>query len=76
MRAVCPLRAGGISAYSLTDRAPGYGPGGRGSIPCMQAVAVADMVMQRIVDPPYAGSNPVGHLSGCSLVGKTRDLGS
>ena len=32
------------------------------SIRAGDTVTVADMVMQRIVDPPYAGSNPVSHL--------------
>ena len=32
-----------------------------GSNPTAVAVAVADMAMQRIVVPPYVGSNPIGH---------------
>ena len=32
------------------------------SIRVGDTVTVADMVMQRIVDPPHAGSNPVSHL--------------
>ena len=33
-----------------------------GSNPATPSVTVADMVMQRIVDPPYVGSNPISHL--------------
>ena len=33
-----------------------------GSRPTVVAVTVADLVMQRIVVPPYVGSNPIGHL--------------
>ena len=32
-----------------------------GSIPTTGCVAVADMVMRRIVIPKYVGSNPIGH---------------
>ena len=40
-----------------------------GSIPTTGYVAVADMVMRRIVIPKYVGSNPIGHLCSCSSVG-------
>ena len=33
-----------------------------GSRPTVVVVTVADLVMQRIVDPPYVGSNSIGHL--------------
>ena len=51
---ICPRR--------LTDRPGGHGPSDARSIRAGDTVTVADMVMQRIVDPPYAGSNPVSHL--------------
>ena len=51
---ICPRR--------LMDRPGGYGPSDARSIRAGDTVTVADMVMQRIVDPPYAGSNPVSHL--------------
>lgn len=44
------------------ERPGGYGPSDARSTRVRDAVTVADMVMQRIVIPPYAGSNPVGHL--------------
>ena len=44
------------------DRPGGYEPPDARSTRAGDAVAVADMVMQRIMDPPYAGSNPVSHL--------------
>ena len=34
-----------------------------GSIPVAPAVAVAQLAVQRIVDPPVVGSNPIGHRS-------------
>ena len=40
-------------------------------------MTVADLVMQRIVVPPYVGSNPIGHLinfGGLSLTGKAAVL--
>ena len=46
----------------LMDRPGGHGPSDARSIRAGDTVTVADMVMQRIVDPPYAGSNPVSHL--------------
>ena len=33
-----------------------------GSSPSRKIVVVADLAMQRIVVPPYGGSNPLGHL--------------
>lgn len=44
-----------------------------GSTPTARTVAVAEMVMHRIVAPNYAGSNPVGHLSNTdkALAGET-----
>ena len=51
---ICPRR--------LTDRPGGHGPSDARSIRAGDTVTVADMAMQRIVDPPYAGSNPVSHL--------------
>ena len=44
------------------DRPGGHGPSDARSTRAGDAVTVADMVMQRIVVPPYAGSNPVSHL--------------
>ena len=32
-----------------------------GSTPVSATVAVADLVMHRIVAPEYVGSNPIGH---------------
>lgn len=53
--AACP---GGEGAVLKT-----VGPKGlAGSNPVCSAVAVADLVMQRIVVPPYVGSNPISHL--------------
>ena len=52
---ICPRR--------LMDRPGGHGPSDARSTRAGDAVTVADMVMQRIVVPPYAGSNPVSHLS-------------
>ena len=46
----------------LKDRPDGYEPSDARSIRAGDAVTVADMAMQRIVVPPYAGSNPVSHL--------------
>ena len=51
---ICPRR--------LKDRPGGYGPSDARSTRAGDTVTVADMAMQRIVDPPYAGSNPVSHL--------------
>ena len=51
---ICPRR--------LMDRPAGYEPTDARSTRAGDAVTVADMVMQRIVVPPYAGSNPVSHL--------------
>ena len=34
-----------------------------GSIPTQSTVAVADLVMHRIVAPDYVGSNPISHLN-------------
>ena len=50
---ICPRR--------LMDRPGGYGPSDARSIRAGDTVTVADMVMQRIVVPPHAGSNPVSH---------------
>ena len=47
----------------LKDRPDGYEPSDARSIRAGDAVTVADMAMQRIVVPPYAGSNPVSHLT-------------
>ena len=47
----------------LKDRPDGYDPSDARSIRAGDAVTVADMAMQRIVVPPYAGSNPVSHLT-------------
>ena len=44
------------------DRPGGHGPSDARSTRAGDAVTVADMVMQRIVVSPYAGSNPVSHL--------------
>ena len=33
-----------------------------GSRPTVVVVTMADLVMQRIVVPPYMGSNPISHL--------------
>ena len=44
------------------DRPGGHGPSDARSIRAGDTVTVADMAMQRIVDPPHAGSNPVSHL--------------
>ena len=44
------------------DKPGGYEPSDARSIRAGNAVAVADMVMQRIVVPPYAGSSPASHL--------------
>ena len=33
-----------------------------GSNPVCSAVTMADLAMQRIVDPHYMGSNPISHL--------------
>ena len=44
------------------DKPGGYEPSDARSIRAGDAVTVADMVMQRIVVPPYAGSNPASHL--------------
>ena len=51
---ICPRR--------LKDRPGGHGPSDARSTRAGDAVTVADTVMQRIVVPPYAGSNPVSHL--------------
>ena len=51
---ICPRR--------LKDRPGGYGPSDARSTRAGDTVTVADMAMQRIVDPSYAGSNPVSHL--------------
>ena len=45
------------------DRPGGYEPSNARSTRAGDAVTVADMAMQRIVVPPYTGSNPVSHLS-------------
>ena len=45
----------------LMDRPGGHGPSDARSNRAGDAVTVADLVMQRIVVPPYAGSNPVSH---------------
>ena len=37
-----------------------------GSNPSLQTVAVAQLVVQRIVVPPVVGSSPIGHL--CILI--------
>ena len=61
----CPLRAlrtTNTCPRRLKDRPGGYGPSDARSTRAGDAVAVADMVMQRIVVPPYAGSSPVSHL--------------
>ena len=50
------------------DRPGGHGPSDARSIRAGDAVTVADMVMQRIVVPPYAGSNPVSHLFQIALL--------
>ena len=47
----------------LKDRPDGHEPSDARSIRAGDAVTVADMVMQRIVVPPYAGSNRVSHLT-------------
>ena len=40
------------------------GPKGlAGSNPVCSAVTMADLAMQRIVVPPYMGSNPISHLN-------------
>jgi hypothetical protein len=39
----------------------GSGPVGRGSSPCRGAVGVAQLVEQRFVEPPVAGSRPAVH---------------
>ena len=46
----------------LKDRPGGHEPSDARSTRAGDAVTVADMAMQRIVVPPYAGSNPVRHL--------------
>ena len=53
--AVCP---GGEGAVLKT-----VGPKGlAGSNPVCSVVTMADLAMQRIVVPPYMGSNPISHL--------------
>lgn len=47
-----------IQACSLTGRASGSDPDGTGSIPVAPAVVVAQLAVQRIVDPLVAGSSP------------------
>ena len=44
------------------ERPGGYEPLNVRSTRAGDAVTVTDMTMQRIVVPPYAGSNPVSHL--------------
>lgn len=51
---ICPRR--------LKDRPGGHEPSDARSNRAGDTVTVADMVMQRIVAPPHAGSNPVSHL--------------
>ena len=51
-----------ICPHRLKDRPGGYGSSDARSTRAGDTVTVADMAMQRIVDPPYAGSNPVSHL--------------
>lgn len=53
--AACP---GGEGAVLKT-----VGPKGlAGSNPVCSVVTMADLAMQRIVVPPYVGSNPISHL--------------
>lgn len=47
----------------------GSGPVGRGSSPCRGAVGVAQLVEQRFVEPPVAGSSPAVHPT-CPLLGR------
>ena len=67
-RAFNPKEAGSTPVMPIPcsrrskDRPDGYEPSDARSIRAGNAVAVADMVMQRIVDPHHAGSNPVSHL--------------
>ena len=51
-----------IHPRRLKEKPGGHGPLNARSSRAGDAVTVADMVMQRIVVPPYAGSNPVSHL--------------
>ena len=51
-----------ISPRRIKERPGGHEPSDARSNRAGDTVAVADMVMQRIVDPPNAGSNPVSHL--------------
>ena len=44
------------------DRPGGYEPSNARSTRAGDAVAVADLAMQRTVTPPYVGSNPTSHL--------------
>lgn len=53
---VCPCR--------LMEKPNGYEPFIVSSNLAGDTVTVADLVMQQIMDLPYAGSNPVGHLQG------------
>ena len=50
---ICPRR--------LMDKPGGFEPSDVRSIRTRDTVAVADLEMQRIVVPPYAGSSPVSH---------------
>ena len=47
---------------SSMDRPGGYEPSNARSTRAGDAVAVADLAMQRTVTPPYVGSNPISHL--------------
>ena len=49
-----------LSSRRLTERPGGYGPSDVRSIRAGSTAAVAELVMQRLVMPPYAGSSPVG----------------
>ena len=46
----------------LTEKPDGHGPSIARSNRAGDAVAVAQLAVQRIVVPPVAGSTPVGHL--------------
>ena len=51
---ICPRR--------LTERPGGYDPSDARSSRAGDAAAVAELAMQRLVVPPYAGSSPVSRL--------------
>ena len=46
----------------LVEKPGGYDPSVARSTRAGDAVAVADLAMQRTVTPPYVGSNPTSHL--------------